>query len=132
MALYLGEDRIDASSPFGNAEFIQLFSNESYAFTAANTWEYIGLSITVPDGHLYLLRIVQTYSGTRPLGVGIHGANTISSWNAPSYNVQSPDTSQACGSGTFILPANSTHYIYGKAVGANTNKFSVYGLDFTI
>ncbi len=132
MALYLGEDRIDASSPFGNAEFIQLFSNESYAFTAADTWEYTGLSIIVPEGHLYILRILQAYNGTKPLGVGVHSATTISSWNAPSYNVQSPNTSQACNSGTFILPENSTYYVWGKAAGVNTNRFTVYGLDFTI
>lgn len=131
MALYLGEDRIDASSPFGAFQYIAPIEDASYAYSAGDTWSYTGLSVVVPTGHVYIVQIIQTYNGSRPIGIGVHTTTTITSYNAPAYHVQSGSTSQALARGTFLLKAG-TWYIWGKAAGAGTNKFAVQGLDFTI
>lgn len=109
--------------------WVVLENGTTYTTTAANTWEYTGISVTVPTNHAYLLQVQTTYHNTRPIGIGFHGSTSISStYGAPLYSEQSSSTSVACCIADFILNAG-TWYLFTKTAGTGLNEQYVRGLD---
>ena len=129
MALYLGEDRIDASSPSGAFEYVTPISEATYSNTTSNAWEVTNLSFTVPTGHVYIIQITCTYTNGKPYGIGLHSATSLSQ-NAPVMSIEET-VGKYITRGTFFVPAG-TWYICTLRAGAGSNTYNVYGLDFTI
>lgn len=112
--------------------WITLESGTAYATTTANTWEYTGISVTVPTNHVYQLQVQMTYNSSRPIGIGFHGSTSIATaYSAPLYNSHSESTSIACCMTGFILQAG-TWYLFTKTAGTGSNNLYVRGLDIYI
>ncbi len=129
MALYLGEDRIDASSPFGAFEYVTPISGSTYSSTTANAWQVTGLSFTVPEGHVYIVQVTGSYTNGKPYGIGLHSSNSLSQ-SAPLMSVEET-VAKYLIRGTFIVTAG-TWYICTLRAGTGSNTYGVSGLDFTI
>lgn len=129
MALYLGEDRIDASSPSGAFEYITPISGATYSSTTANAWEVTNLSFTVPEGHIYIVEVLGSYTNGKPYGIGLHNASTLGQ-SAPVTSAEET-VAKYVTRGTFFV-RSGTWYICTLRAGTGSNTYSVYGLDFTI
>lgn len=129
MALYLGSDRIDASSPIGNVEYVTPIVNSTYSHTTANAWVITNLSFTVPEGHVYIVDVVCTYTNGKPYGIGLQNASTLSQ-GAPVMSI-SETTAKYVTRGTFFVRPG-TWYICTLRASTGSNTYNVYGLDFTI
>lgn len=129
MALYLGEDRIDASSPSGIVEYITPISGATYASSTINAWEVTNLSFTVPENHIYIVEVAQTYSSGKPSGIGLHSSASMTQ-GAPVMSA-TETTGKYMTRGTFFLRPG-TYYICTLRANTGTNTYNVYGLDFTI
>ena len=102
------------------------------ANSVVNTWFYTSVSFTVPAGHAYLVKASVQYLAGKPIGVGIHTANTIESViDAPYYSFEA---SYVSVSPTWLLQ-EGTYYLFCKRSGSSgsyTNNYVVSGIDFVI
>lgn len=101
----------------------------SYGQTTANAWECTGLSIVVPSGHVYLCNVQQGFNTGKPLGIGMHDANTLGASGIPLKSAYDPD---GLMTGLFMV-TNGTWYIYTKrataASGTSVNNYYIRYFD---
>lgn len=122
-AVYAGENRL---LPI---RLINIFVNHAYKGTAANTWQYIGKSFTVPAGHAYLVFLTAAWNTGRPTGIGLNSTNgTIST--SPDLGYVENDNGLANRT-PMLYVSNGTYYVYCKraTVPTTTNNHSAYAID---
>ena len=110
----------------------KIFINGQFQATAANTWQYTGLSITVPSGHNYIVEMLPGYSTGRPIGIGLNDSQTISgAHNAPIYRAEALRTGESVVRSPFFLLTPGTWYLFDKreSVPTTKNSFVVRGYD---
>ena len=110
----------------------KVFINGQYQATAANAWQYTGLSVTVPSGHNYLVEMIPGYSTGRPIGIGLNDAQTISNaHNAPMYRVEAIRSGESIVRTPYFLLTPGTWYLFDKRESTPTTKntFVVRGYD---
>lgn len=95
-----------------------------------NTWEYIGYSLTIPSGHIYLLTFSTLWTSGQPSGLGINASQTLSG-NVPSYMKEGDviyDT------GTVTLLGGNTYYFFSKRSTLPTvvNPYRIKYLDIAL
>lgn len=89
----------------------------SFKATAANTWQYTGLSFTIPSGHQYLVRPYIGWNSGKPTGVGFETSTSMGTNVPPTYIFEN-----ANGFSTppvFLLPAG-TFYLFEKRASVPT------------
>ena len=95
----------------------------NFACSAANTYEYTGLSVTVPAGHIYEISAYDSFSNNAPIGIAIALTNnnaeitTTTTMVAEASGKTSADTFFACRSVTCITnitSSNRTYYLFVK------------------
>lgn len=105
-------------------------SGGKYACSAANTYEYTGLSVTVPANHVYELHAYDRYSQSAPLAIAIADTNSNASIVTGSVMIgesegkTSTDKNFTCRSLTCIAPkvdVNATYYLFVKRDGTGSN-----------
>ena len=89
----------------------------NFKATAANTWQYTGGSLTVPAGHVYLVRAWAGWASIKPIGVGFETATTVGSKGFPSHCIE--NSNGLYDGGTFLLYP-STYYLFEKRAGTPT------------
>lgn len=111
-----------------------LASGGKYACSAANVYEYTGLSVTVPANHVYELSAYDRYSLAAPLAIAIADTNDASAivnggvMIAESAGKTSTDKNFTCRSCTCIAPkldVNATYYLFVKRDGTNANPIAL-------
>ena len=60
----------------------------NFKATAANTWQYTGGILTVPAGHVYLVRVWAGWTSVKPIGVGFETATTVGGKGFPSHCIE--------------------------------------------
>lgn len=95
----------------------------NYTFTAANTWEYTGLSVTIPAKSEAVFMFQNEYQSANPTGIAVTHDNTTppssastSSWRNWAYS-ETSNTVYVCG--YFIN--ETTLYVWAKASSTNRN-----------
>lgn len=129
MALFLGSNRVDASSPSGAFEYVTPISGATYSNSTSNAWEVTNLSFTVPEGHIYIVEVVCTYTNGKPYGIGLHNSSSLSQ-NAPLASIEETVAKYITRGTFFVRPG--TWYICTLRASTGSNTYNVYGLDFTI
>ena len=129
MALFLGSNRVDASSPSGAVEYVTPVSGVTYSSTTTNAWEATNISFTVPEGHIYIVQVTSTYTNGKPYGLGLHSSTTLNQ-SAPLMSCQET-VAKYLTRATFFV-ASGTWYICILRAGTGSNTYNIYGLDFTI
>lgn len=129
MALYLGSNRVDASSPIGNVEYVTPINGSTYSHSTANAWQVTNLSFTVPEGHIYIVEVFCSYTNGKPYGIGLHNSSTLSQ-SAPLMSTEETVAKYVTRGTFFVRPG--TWYICTLRASTGSNTYSVYGLDFTI
>ena len=101
----------------------------SFKATAANTWQYTGLSFTIPSGHQYLARPWMGWNSGKPTGVGFETSTAMGTKGFPTYNYENANGFYTPP--VFLLPAG-TFYLFEKRASAptaaNTNYVSFVDL----
>lgn len=99
---------------------------KQYATQVADAWEYIGLSITVPSGHTYILNVTCDWQIGKPLGLAIG----TSSSGTPDIRYESNGTDSVMLTGAIFLQ-NGTYYVFAKrgAASQTQNNYTVTYLD---
>ena len=102
----------------------------SFKATAANTWQYTGLSFTIPSGHQYLTRVWEDWNSGKPIGVGFETSTAIGTKGFPTYNFENANGFYTPP--VFLLPAG-TFYLFEKRAtvptSANTDYVSFIGFN---
>ena len=104
----------------------------NYMATSTN-WEYTGKSFTVPTNHVWLVNVRGAFSSGRPIGMGVHNANTVTA-SGPVWCISSPDTSTSVNwTPTFLLQAG-TYYVFCKraSVPTATNQHMMNYIDIPL
>lgn len=111
----------------------KVFVSGSFKGTVANAWEYTGTSITVPNGHIYLVYFVPGFSTGKPIGVGLHTSDTIpTAYGAPLFRAESENANDALmRTPLFVLGSGTTYYYFEKraTVPAAANTHTIAGFD---
>lgn len=97
----------------------------NYKNTTANAWEYVGLSITVPTGHRYLVRCTQGWNSGKPIGMALHTATS----GMLTYTHESANDA-VMGTPMYMLDSG-TWYLFTKraTVATAANIYAVTILD---
>lgn len=100
-----------------------------YKATATNVWEYIGTSITVPSGHMYIGKYDVGWNSGKPIGMGFHTSSSITSpYDAPRYAVT--NGSLAVYDGTFALnPGKWYAFEMRSNIPGSANPHTFYYID---
>lgn len=104
--------------------------SKSYTTPSANAWVNTGLSVTVPDGHIYVARARQGWNSGRPIGIGFN-RGTLGSGQSPDYTLYNPDS----GLTAYMLAAvldTGTWDLYTYRGSTGTNTYWIYWLDVTV
>lgn len=113
------------------ATYKTLFTNHQFKATTTS-WEYIGKTITVPTGHIYLVLLMVGWASGRPIGIGLNAASTI---GAPGFPERGyiENTNGVYWSPTFFLTAG-TYYVFCKRATVPTanNPHHAYAIDIPI
>ena len=96
-----------------------------YNFTAANTYQYTGVSVTCPTDHTYLVRARLVYSNSEPKGI----AASASSTSMNMYELL--DMSETSNTIMFMVLSGGTVYIWGKGTKAAGDDVRIDILDIT-
>ena len=105
-------------------------SGGKFACSAANTYEYTGLSITVPANRVYEIHAYDRYSQSAPLAIALADTNSNMSITTGSVMIgessgkTSTDKNYTCRSLTCIAPkvdSNATYYLFVKRDGTGLN-----------
>lgn len=95
----------------------------SFKGTAANTWQYNGVSFTIPSGHLYLVRPTLSWSTGKPIGVGFDSASSVGASGFPAYNFENAN-------GFYVPPVfmlyTGTYYMFEKRASTPTTANTTY------
>lgn len=110
---------------------IRPYVDRSYTTRTADTWEYTGLLVEVPENHIYITRARTSYTHGRPYGLGFHSETALGSWGAPVQNIQSPIKTEAMAMGTFML-LPGTYYLYCKRAGTGVNTYTINCVDISV
>jgi hypothetical protein len=102
----------------------------NYTFSSANTWEYTGLSLTIPANSEVSLHFANIFANVPPTGIAItNGATNAPSttsdnqWKLYAYSDTAP---RVYVSG--IMPAQTTLYVWAKASSTGSpNNIHVWG-----
>ena len=102
----------------------------NYMFSSANTWEYTGLSLTIPANSEVSFHFANVFANVPPTGIAI----TNSATNAPSTDsnnqwklyAYSDTAPRVYVSG--IIPTQTTMYVWAKASSIDgKNNIHVWG-----
>lgn len=100
-----------------------------YQNATANAWEYVGLSVTVPTGHRYLVRCTQGWNSGKPLGMALHSATS----GHLTYTHESANDA-VMGTPTYMLDSG-TWYLFTKratvATAANVYAMTIADIDLS-
>lgn len=95
----------------------------SFKGTAANTWQYNGVSFTIPSGHLYLVRPTLSWNTGKPIGVGFDSSSAVGSSGFPAYNFENAN-------GFYVPPVfmlyTGTYYMFEKRASTPTTANTTY------
>ena len=103
----------------------------SFKATAANAWQYTGLSFTIPSGHQYLVRPWMGWNSGKPTGVGFETSTSTGTKGFPTYSFE--NANGFCTPPIFLLPPG-TFYLFEKRAttptAANTDYISFIDIVF--
>ena len=104
------------------------FAYVNYKATTTN-YEYVGISVTVPSGYVYLVYFIAGYSTGAPTGIAICNSSTTCS--AATVIYEHLPTSPLYGRNTpaYFLSAG-TYYMWAKraSVPSSENGHAAYGI----
>lgn len=104
-----------------------LVENHTYQHSAANTWERVGASFTVPANHRYIVQLAQGFTSGKPSGIGVVN-NTTST--RPNFMIEAVEVQRytvILGAGTwYIMSIRST-----ASSAANRYDASAIDIDFS-
>lgn len=118
-ARFVADNDIGAKVSGGQSVF------KNYATQAADTWEYIGLSVTVPANHIYIGNITTDWQMGKPLGLGIGTSNT----GTPAIRFQPNDGGSIMTSPAVYLTPG-TYYLFAMR-GAASSTQNTYQFFYT-
>lgn len=105
-------------------------SGGKFACSAANTYEYTGLSVTVLANRVYEIHAYDRYSQSAPLAIALADTNSNTAITTGSVMIgessgnTSTDKNYTCRSLTCIAPkmdSNVTYYLFVKRDGTGLN-----------
>lgn len=94
----------------------------SHKATAADTWEYTGVSFTITESVVLYIRTNTSSARKRPTGLGLHSANTLSSGNYPDEIAY---TAEYAGRTPIYWVPSGTYYVYQKRAAAGTAEATI-------
>lgn len=102
-----------------------------YSTQTARAWEYTGLEVEVPAGHIYLTLAVAGWTHGRPTGIGFHTSTSLDTWNAPNQRSESLSNDAGLSRAVFML-SEGVYYLYNIRQASGSNTYNVYIIDFDI
>lgn len=96
-----------------------------YNFTAANTYEYTGVSVTCPAGHTYIVRATLVYSNSDPKGIVASPKSNV------MYLYECYAREELSSRINFMLIEGETAYIWGKGATAAGDDVRIDVIDIT-
>jgi len=108
--------RADHVHPIDEIGYNQLASG-SHQATAADTWEYTGISFTTTKSCVLYIRTNTSSARKRPTGLGLHSAATLSSGSYPDEIAY--EAGYAERTPLYWVPSG-TYYVYQKRAAAGT------------
>ena len=120
----IAEHETDLAGKQAKINVVTLFDNVNYTTQAANAWERIGVSFTVPSNHRYLVQLASGYSQGKPIGLGLTASTTST---RPNFLIQADEVQRY----TLIIGAG-TWYVMAMRAGTGTNRYDGVALDITL
>lgn len=120
----IAEHETDLNNKQPRISYVAPFENISYTTQAANAWEKIGVSFTVPSNHRYIIQLASSYNAGKPIGLGL---STSSTANRPNYMIQADEVQRY----TLSIGAG-TYYVWAMRGGTGTNRYDAGGLDIQL
>ena len=109
------------------ANKVKRIISQNYYTCSSTSYEYTGVSVACPTGHMYMVRARTVYFNSQPSG-------TAASVSSTSYGLyQCYDRNDNAAFITFILAPGETAYIWGRWSEANTkNRVDIEIMDITL
>ena len=108
--------RADHVHPLSSLGYQQLATG-THQSTAADTWEYTGITFTTTAACILYIRTNTSSARKRPTGLGLHSANTLASGSYPDEIAYTAEHAERTP--IYWVPAG-TYYVYQKRAAAGT------------
>ena len=120
----IAEHETNLAGKQAKINYVTLFENINYTTQAANAWERIGVSFTVPANHRYIAQLASSYNQGKPIGLGVVASTTAT---RPNFLIQADEVQRY----TLILGAG-TWYVMVMRSGTGTNRYDGSALDIQL
>lgn len=107
------------------------YITDDYSTQTARAWEYTGIEVEVPAGHIYLALAVAGWAHGRPTGIGFHTSSSLDTWNAPNQRSESLSNDAGLSRAVFMLTEGS-YYLFNIRQASGSNTYYVHIIDFDI